>query len=90
MPRYRHPRVDDGDTPIAGFAVDLGDEQPVVQPDGTFEADAGAVRTLASAYGMEPSALRVDGDSGGETCDTVKQDGEVCGRDLPCPYHSED
>lgn len=26
----------------------------------------------------------------GETCDAVKSDGEVCGRELPCPYHSED
>lgn len=26
----------------------------------------------------------------GETCQTVKSDGEVCGRDLPCPYHTED
>lgn len=25
-----------------------------------------------------------------ETCDAVKSDGDVCGRDLPCPYHSED
>lgn len=24
-----------------------------------------------------------------ETCTAVKTDGEVCGRDLPCPYHSE-
>lgn len=29
-----------------------------------------------------------DGES--ETCQTVKSDGEVCGRDLPCPYHSDD
>jgi hypothetical protein len=27
---------------------------------------------------VEPSA---------ETCETVKSDGEVCGRDLPCQYH---
>jgi len=25
------------------------------------------------------------GDAG--TCDVVKNDGEVCGRDRPCPYH---
>jgi len=25
------------------------------------------------------------GDSG--TCDVVKQDGDICGRDRPCPYH---
>lgn len=32
-----------------------------------------------------------DGDPGppAETCQVVKQDGEVCGRDLPCRFHSE-
>ena len=25
-----------------------------------------------------------------ETCEEVKSDGEVCGRPLPCPYHSGD
>lgn len=25
-----------------------------------------------------------------ETCQTVKSDGEVCGRELPCQYHTED
>ena len=29
-----------------------------------------------------------DGEPG--TCEEVKTDGEVCGRDLPCPYHSDD
>jgi hypothetical protein len=24
-----------------------------------------------------------------ETCEVVKNDGEVCGRELPCPYHSD-
>jgi len=24
-----------------------------------------------------------------ETCDIVKSDGDVCGRELPCPYHSD-
>ena len=27
---------------------------------------------------------------GTETCQAIKSDGEVCGRDLPCPYHSDD
>ena len=30
------------------------------------------------------------GEPGPETCETVKSDGEVCGRELPCPYHSDD
>lgn len=28
-----------------------------------------------------------DGESGSDTCDVVKADGEVCGRSTPCPYH---
>ena len=32
--------------------------------------------------------VSVDGDSG--TCDEVKADGEVCDRELPCPYHSDE
>lgn len=40
-----------------------------------------------------PDCSPLDSDSGSdsapETCETVKADGEVCGRELPCPYHSE-
>lgn len=25
-----------------------------------------------------------------ETCDTVQGNGDVCGRELPCPYHGGD
>jgi len=25
-----------------------------------------------------------------ETCTVVKNDGEVCGRELPCQYHGDD
>lgn len=25
-----------------------------------------------------------------ETCEVVKSDGELCGRDLPCQYHSDE
>jgi len=25
-----------------------------------------------------------------ETCQVVKSDGEVCGRNLPCPYHDDE
>jgi len=28
--------------------------------------------------------------SDGGTCEVVKADGEVCGRQQPCPYHSDD
>ena len=86
MPRYRHPRVDADDP--ARFAVQLGDEQVVLDSDGCFESeDDRAVERLADAYGTTPEDMRVDD---GETCEVVKADGDVCGRELPCPYHSED
>jgi len=86
MPRYRHPRNIGRDDP-AQFAVDLGGERVVLDADGCFETDADdAVARLARVHGFEVDALRVDT---ADTCDTVKSDGEVCGRERPCPYHDE-
>jgi hypothetical protein len=85
MPRYRHPRVPpdaDGDP---GFSVSLAGETLALDSDGCFKTDAEtAVERLAAAYDTTADALRVD-----DTCDVVKSDGEVCGRTLPCPYHSD-
>lgn len=102
MPRYRHPRVTDPGDGFRGFAVDLGGARVLVEPDGTFEASGDdAVRALADAHDTTPEALRVDGDADADaeddadadgttgTCDVVKGDGEVCGRDRPCPYHDD-
>jgi hypothetical protein len=83
MPEYRHPRADP-DTPAA-WTADLGGEKVAVDMDGVFTAESdAAVRQLAVAYDTTPEALRVDASG---TCDVVKADGDVCGRDLPCPYH---
>lgn len=86
MTRYRHPRTIGRDDP-AQFAVDLGTgERVVLDAEGCFESDdEGAVEALAQAHDLALSDLRVDA-----TCDVEKADGEVCGRDLPCAYHSED
>lgn len=85
MPRYKHPRNVGVDDP-ARFAVDVGGEHVPVDSDGCFETDDEAeVRAIAQAHGMTVDELRVDG-----TCEVVKADGDVCGRELPCPYHSED
>lgn len=43
------------------------------------------VQALAAAYDVEPSALRPVA-----TCEVVKADGDVCGRELPCAYHSDE
>lgn len=87
MPEYRHPRALDGVAGHPPAQVDLAGRH--VSVDGeTFATDnEGAVASLASAYGVDVADLRV-GDSA-ETCDAVKSDGEVCGRDLPCPYHDD-
>lgn len=38
-----------------------------------------------------PECVPLSNDSGGESgkCDVVMSNGEVCGRDLPCSYHSD-
>lgn len=84
MPRYRHPRADDGHPP-AQIHVSRG-HKAAVADDGTFEAPAPVAEAIARDHGVDVSEMAVGDDT--ETCDVVKQDGDVCGRDLPCPYHS--
>ena len=50
------------------------------------------VREVESTDGLDACPACVDdADAGDEepsgTCDEEKSDGEVCGRDRPCPYH---
>lgn len=68
-----------------------------------YTADGGHYRV--GGHGFDPGDVRdVDEDLGEyledhddfevveetATCEIVKDDGEVCGRELPCPYHSDD
>jgi len=80
--RYKHPRALGREDPPQ-FAVDLNGERVVLDSAGCFETDNDrAVEQLAAAYNVAVSDLRVE-----ETCDVVKGDGEVCGRERPCRYH---
>jgi hypothetical protein len=85
-----HPLADDsvGGTPPA--AVTVGSETYAVAADGTIACPADAAATLESAwadrYDWYDDAITV---TGGDTCRVEKADGEVCGRDLPCQYHSD-
>lgn len=54
-------------------SVERGDELPV--PEGQAER-------MVDLFGFE----RVD--EGPETCEAILGSGDVCGRDLPCHYHS--
>ncbi|ELY96544.1 hypothetical protein [Natrialba taiwanensis] len=81
-----HPRAGDGPgNPPA--AVDVNGESSPVD-GGRFEVPGDAhswLEHFASAYDTTPDALIV-----GETCGTVMDNGEVCGRETPCPYHSDE
>lgn len=60
----------------------------------TWQGDVVDVDTETGEYLLSTGHFeRVgDGDDDGaaDTCNTVMSDGEVCGRELPCRYHSED
>lgn len=85
--RVRHPAAGDSDG-VPPTQVDVAGAKRPVDDDGVVTAPPDVARRLAAAW-----ADRFDVDADdllAETCDAVKSDGEVCGRDLPCPYHSED
>jgi len=52
---------------------------------GEVDLPERAAEALADSYETSVSELQVT-----ETCEVVKSDGDVCGRELPCSYHSED
>jgi len=81
----RHPYAVRDTTPPSVVTVD-GDDYRV--EDGTLTVpDAVGERLLAAwsaRFDIDADRLRIAG-----TCTVEKNDGEVCGRDLPCPYHSD-
>lgn len=92
-----HPRADDDDVGPPPSFVDVNGERVPVADDGTFEIDDEYwLDDFAAAHDCSAEDLVVDEDADQpagdepETCDVVKSDGEVCGRSLPCQYHTED
>lgn len=93
--RVRHPEaLDDvgGECPdrvdLGGDAYDCGDGR-------AFDVSESQAEALAERYGVDVAAIAVgeetgadpsDGDESG-TCEVVKTDGDVCGRERPCSYH---
>lgn len=80
----KHPLADH-ETATPPSAVAFGTEQYAVADDGTIECPDDVVADLRAHY-----AERYDWYDAADTCDAVKTDGEVCGRELPCPYHSDE
>lgn len=87
MPTLRHPRARDdvpGDPPRT-IPSDAVGERVTVDDAGEFTIDDAAdARSLADAYGVTVADLVI---ADTETCDAIKSDGDVCGRELPCRYH---
>lgn len=88
--RVEHPRAGDGPG-VPPAAVDVNGEHVPVADDGTFAVDDEAwLQRFAASHGSDAGALKTGDNAGTETCQEVKGDGETCGRELPCPYHSDD
>lgn len=54
-----------------------------VAPGDAFEPTESELR----AFGDQIERVETDDGGGEEYCEEVKTDGEVCGRERPCPYH---
>jgi|APHM01.1.fsa_nt_gi hypothetical protein len=78
-----HPLADDdrGGRPPAAVTGPDGRDYAVAD-DGTIECPADVAAALRDAW-----ADRYEGWSPTDTCEAVKDDGEVCGRERPCRYH---
>lgn len=90
--QVRHPYAGDDDAGPPPSHVDVNGRSVPVD-DGTFEvSDDRWLQDFADAHDCSVDDLVVDqdADQDAETCDVVKNDGEVCGRPLPCPYHRDD
>lgn len=84
MPTVRHPQARDDVAGNLPARVTVNGESYAVE-DGRVDLPTDAdVTALADAYGLAAEELR-----DAETCDVVKADGDVCGRELPCAYHSD-
>jgi hypothetical protein len=86
MPTVRHPRDREdvaGDPParvtVRGrtYAVDRDADPATVTLPESADVDA-----LAAAYDLAPDDLTTT-----DTCEVVKSDGDVCGRERPCRFH---
>lgn len=82
--RLRHPRAGERGGPPPS-AVSADGERVPLDDDGEFEAGEAFARRFAANYGLDLDDIRAEA-----TCEVVKSNGEVCGRDLPCQYHSDD
>jgi hypothetical protein len=85
--RCRDPRADAEADGYADDYVEVQGDLVAVDDAGEFTHPAiteAWARDYADRQGVDYERVVVD-----DTCEVVKSDGEVCGRDLPCPYHDD-
>lgn len=90
MPTVLHPRaLDDVDGSPAHRVVINRNRYNINQDTGLVELESEQeAQELADAYDVTREAIDPgERDPAPMTCSTVKADGEVCGRELPCQYH---
>lgn len=97
--KVKHHRAweDVGGSPPA--YVDVDGEHKEVDEDGVFDVgdNQAWVDRYCTRHDLDRDAAIVDDqddeadEEGGdaETCQVEKSDGETCGRELPCQYHSD-
>jgi len=73
--------ADGGHYRVGGHGFDPGDEKDVDDDLADYLTDRDDFEVVDTSVGQE--------DEPPDTCDELI-DGEVCGRDLPCRYHSDD
>ena len=86
-----HPAARNGGGPAA---YTYGSETYPIR-DGAVqcpsELEGDIADALAERFDVDAASLTGDTEAEAEpdTCQTVKSDNEVCGRELPCAYHSD-
>lgn len=59
-------------------------------PDDYFSETSSAESTTEASVSSSSEETSSEAEEETETCQVEKSDGEVCGRDKPCPYHDEE
>lgn len=85
--RVYHPNAVRETTDNVDGRVDIDGDLYEVTDDDTLDVPERRGEKLAARYGLDLAAIRVEETPA--TCEVVKSDGEVCGRERPCRYHDE-
>ena len=81
-----HPDADRGASPAA---VTVGTDTYLVDSDGVIDCPDDVERSVAARL-ARVSGCDIDALLDAGTCEVIKADGDVCGREKPCRYHDDE